>query len=446
MSTAEDQATAVPTTVPTKELDPAAQLRRNTDFNRLWFGEGVSVVGSQVTALALPMTAVLTLDASAEQVGVLRFLQMIPFLLFALPFGVLVDRSRRRPILLWTNLVRLVLIGSIPLAAVLGGLNIWLLFAVTFAVGVATVLFDVCYMSYVPVLVSDQRQLVVANGRLGATTSAAEATGPSLGGALVGLLTAPVTLALDAASYLVSVIALSRIRAREPVPTSSGPRRRLMTELVEGVSFVFRNRYLRAIALVGAACNFITAAILSLFMIYAVRNQGLEPALLGLILSTGAAGGIVGALLTGRLVRRFRLGWVYVGSLSLAFLGSALIPAVEGGKSTVVVLFIVAFFIIYVGIAAGNVLVLTLRQTITPRALLGRMNAAMRTLMIGFGAVGAPVGGVLGGMFGVRNALWYVSIAAIAMLVLVQLSPVGRLRQMPPPADEAPQAATTGKS
>lgn len=412
---------------------PAERLRRNSDFRRFWFGEGASLVGSQITALALPLTAVLTLDVGPEELGVLRFLQMVPFLLFALPFGVWVDRSRRRPILIGTNLVRLVLIGAVPALAGIDQLYLWVLFVVAFGVGVATVLFDVCWMSYVPILVRDPQQLVLANSRLGATSSAAEAAGPSVGGALVGLLTAPITLALDAVSYLVSVLALASIRAREPVPPRPTQRRSLRAELAEGLRWVFTDRYLRAIALVGAACNFITAGVQSLFLIYAVKDRGLDPALLGLIFSVGALGGIAGALITGRLLGRFRLGWVYVGSLAIAFAACALIPVVDGGQPVRVALYTALYFLMFAGVTTGNIVVLSLRQTITPRALLGRMNAAMRTLMVGFGALGAPVGGVLGGLLGIREALFAMSAAAIVALVPILLSPVGRLRAMPTP-------------
>ncbi|MEV0326065.1 MFS transporter [Micromonospora echinospora] len=420
---------------------PARRLRHNADFRRFWFGEGVSLFGSQVTALALPLTAVLTLGAGPEELGVLRFLQLVPFLLFALPFGVWVDRSRRRPVLIGANLARLVLIGAVPLLATVDQLHLWALFAVTFGVGVATVLFDVCWMSYVPVLVRDPKQLVVANGKLGATSSAADAAGPSLGGALVGALTAPVTLALDALSYLVSTIALALIRTREPVPPAPARRRRLSAELGEGLRWVIGDGYLRAIALVGAACNFITAGVQSLFLVYVVSDQGLDPALLGLVFSVGAVGGIGGALVTSRLLARFRLGRVYVGSLAVAFAACALIPVVGGTPPVRVALYTALYFLMFGGVTTGNIVVLSLRQTITPRALLGRMNAAMRMLMVGFGAIGAPVGGVLGGAIGVRQALFAMSAAAIVMLVPILLSPVGRLRQMPPPAADPADAS-----
>lgn len=433
--------TATPDEPVPEQGSAAERLGRNSDFRRFWLGEGVSLVGSQITALALPLTAVLTLDVGPEELGVLRFLQLVPFLLFALPFGVWVDRSRRRPILIGTNLARLLLIGAIPLLATVDQLHLWVLFVVTFGVGVATVLFDVGWMSYVPTLVRDPEQLVLANGRLGATSSAAEAAGPSLGGALVGALTAPVALALDAVTYLVSMIALASIRTRESRPAPPTRRRDLRAELTEGLRWVFGDGRLRAIALVGAACNFVTAGVQSLFLIYAVKDQGLSPALLGLVFSVGALGGIGGALVTSRLLRRFRLGWVYVGALAVAFLACALIPVVDGPQPVRVALFTTLYFLMFAGVTTGNIVVLSLRQTITPRALLGRMNAAMRTLMVGFGALGAPVGGVLGGVLGVRAALFVMSATAVVMLVPILLSPVGRLREMPPPAVEPAEVA-----
>jgi MFS family permease len=417
---------------------PVATLWRNGDFLRFWIGESASLIGTQVTALALPLTAVLVLHAGPEQLGILRFLHMIPYLIFGMLFGVWVDRVRRRPVMLASNLVRLVLIGAVPVLAATDHLGLALLYVITLGVGTAAVLFDVSWLSYLPTLVKDKRYLVEANGKLGATSSAADAAGPGIAGGLVGAFTAPIAMTVNAFTYLASLISLLLIRTPEPRPAQS-EQRRLMSELREGLHWVFQNRYLRAVAVVGALCNFFITASQSMFILYAVNDKGIDPQTLGLILSMGACGGVIGAVIAGRLIRRLPLGRVYAGSLIVAFCTPALIPAAGGPQLLVTAMFIVAFFFTFIGVSVVNVVILSLRQTVTPHALMGRMNAAMRTLMFGMGALGAPIAGLLAGVIGVRGALWASAIGSAAIMVPVLLSPVRRLREMPPDPDAEPE-------
>jgi MFS family permease len=411
-------------------------LYGNGDFIKFWVGETVSLYGTQITVLALPLTAVLVLGAGPEQLGVLRFLQMVPYLLFGVLFGIWVDRMRRRPIMLAANLVRLVLIGMVPILAGVGRLNLTILFVITFGAGVAAVLFDVSWMSFVPAIVRDKQYLVEANAKLGASSSSADAAGPGIAGGLIGAVGAPAAMAVNAGTFLVSLISLLLIGTPEPASTTSGTaRRRFFGELTEGMRWVFGNRYLRVIALVGGSCNFITAAVQSMFVLYAVQDLGFPPAMLGLVLSVGAAGGVGGALVAARLVSRYPLGRLYVLSLLVAFAAMASVPAAQGPRYLLEGMLIVAFFLSYAGISVGNIVVLSLRQTITPGRLLGRMNAAMRTLMFGLGALGGPVAGVLAAVVGVHGSLWVSAAASVLVLVPIALSPVGRLREMPPAAE-----------
>lgn len=409
-------------------------LLRKPDFVKFWVGEGVSQFGTQVTVLALPLTAILVLNAGPFQVGVIRFLELIPYLAFALLFGVWVDRLRRRPIMIVANVARLIMIGLVPILASLDQLNLPILMVLTFGVGSFSVLFDVTWMSYVPTLVQDRELLVQANSMLGATSSAAETAGPGIGGALVGVFTAPIAMAVDAASYLVSLISLLLIRLPEPTPSPAQARRSIRAELAEGLRWVFRNRYLRVIAAVGAASNFFTTAIVAMFVLYAVRDAGLKPGTLGLVLSIGAAGGLIGALMSGRVVRRLTVGRTYVVGLSVTFLSPLIIPAASGSEIVLSAMFAGAFFLMYFGMGMTNVVVLTLRQIVTPERMLGRMNAAMRMLMFGLAALGGPFGGLIGSLTSLRIALWVSAIGAALILVPLILSPVARLRQMPPPA------------
>jgi MFS family permease len=426
----------------TRAPDP---LRANSDLTRFWLGEGISLFGTQVTALAIPLTAVLVFGAGSGQLGLLRMLQLGPFLLFGLLFGVWVDRVRRRPVLVGANLSRAVLIGLVPLFAALGMLGPALLYGVAFAVGVATVLFDVCWLAYLPTLVPDRRQLVAANTRLGATSAAAEVAGPGLAGALIQVLGAPVALLVDAASYLVSVVSLLSIRQTEPRPPRSVDRR-LVPELRDGLRWVIGNRYLRVVGLLGGTYNFFSTFLESVFLVYAIRGLGLNPGALGLVLSAGAVGGLLGASLTARCIRRWPIGRVYAVGTGTAFVTPLLLPAAGGPPAVVAGMLVAAFFLGYVGLGMANVIVISLRQAVTPPSLMGRMNAALRTLLFGLAALGAPAGGLLGIVLGLRPTLWLGAAGLAVAVVPLLLSPIPRLRELPPcdPTEDPDAHSGTG--
>jgi MFS family permease len=408
-------------------------LWKNRDFVQFWSGETLSLYGTQITILALPLTAVLVFHAGARELGLLRFLGLLPYPAFSLLFGVWVDRSRRRPLMLGANFARMILLALVPILAATGKLHLVSLMVITFAVGAASVLFDVSWMSYIPTLIQDRRHLVEANTKLGITASSADVAGPGLAGVLVGALTAPVALALDSFSYLVSLVSILLIRVPEPQPLAPAEKRRVGNELVEGLRWVFGHRYLRAVALVGFFCNFFLMFVSSMFLLYAVRDRALSPSTLGLILSMGAVGGLLGSLIAGPIVRRGRLGRIYVLSMAAVFLGPALIPAAGGSKPVVEAMFIASFFISYSGLSVANVVIVSLRQAVTSPSLMGRMSAGMRMMLFGGGALGSLTGGVLGGAIGLRGALAVAAVGSGAMVVPTAFSPVARLLALPVP-------------
>jgi MFS family permease len=419
---------------PDRPVPRRESLWRNANFHKFWAGEAISLFGIQVTMLALPLTAVITLRANAGDLGLIRFLQFFPYLVFALPFGVLVDRSRRRPVMIVANIARLLLIGLVPTLAVLGRLNAPILFAITFGIGAASALFDVTWMSYVPTLVRGDKQLLLgANSKLFATSAAADMAGPGVGGLLVSVLTAPIAMAVNAASYVVSVLSLMSIRLQEAKPERT--KQKMIDELADGLRFVFRNRYLRVVAVVGGASNFFVSATLAMFLLYAVRDRGLSPSLVGVILSFLCIGGVLGAFTASWLVRRLRIGRAYLLTFSVALVMLQVIPAASGPRTVLVALYAAGFAISEWGFGAANVVVLSLRQSITPTSYLGRMNAAMRTIMYGLAAFGGPFGGAAATLFGLHTALWIASIGSALVLTPLLLSPVSRLLDIPPMAE-----------
>jgi MFS family permease len=405
-------------------------LWRDPDFLKLWGGEAVSRIGSQITQLALPLTAVLTLDATPAQVGALTAASYAPFMAVTLFVGVWVDRVRRRPLLIASNLGRAPLIAAVPLLAVLGLLRIEHLYVIAFAVGVLTVVFDVAYQSYVPSLVLRDR-LEEGNSRLQATGALAQMGGPGLAGLLIGVATAPVALLVDAASYVVSIGTLSAIRTVEHRPVPCAVRRTVRQSITDGLAFVVRNRYLRACVMESATYNLSFAALQTVFLLYAARELRFGAGTIGLVLSAGAVGSVAGTLAASALKRRLGLGRALVAELALCCLSPALIPAFPGSAPLAAPVFALAFGLCGAGATMANVHVISLRQAITPDQLLGRMNAGYRFVSWSALPIGALLGGTLGASIGFRATLFLTVGGFLLALVWVAVSPLRRLRDLP---------------
>ncbi|MCB8907400.1 MULTISPECIES: MFS transporter [unclassified Streptomyces] len=391
-------ATQIRTEEPSQE-----SLWRNGDFLRFWLGETLSLLGTQVTNLALPLTAIIAFKATDEQVGVLRFLQLVPYLGLALVFGVWVDRARRRRIMLGANLVRMILLALVPVLYWTDVLSMGSLLVIACAVGVASVLFDVSWMSYVPTLVRDPDRYVEAGAKMGMSSSAADVAGPGLAGVLVGALTAPVALIVDAFSYLVSLISLLLIRTPEPRPGPSAARRHLPTELRDGLRWVLRNPVLRSLALIGFCCNFSMVTVWTMFLLYGARDLHLDSTTLGGIFATASVGGLIGAAISRKVIRRFRLGLVYLVAQSVLLIGPTLIALAAGPRPVMVGMFVLSFFTTYLGLGVAGVVIVSLRQASTPQSMMGRMTAVFRTLLFGGGALGGLFAGLLSGRIGARG-------------------------------------------
>lgn len=407
------------------------KLSENRDFLKFWAGETVSLFGSQVTVLALPLAAVVELDVDARELGFLQFLQFIAFGVLAMPLGVWADRRRKKPIMIGTNAVRALLIFTVPLMAVFDVLSLNALYVVALSVSICTVLFDVCWMSYVPTVVADDKLRVEANGRLGMSLSASQLAGPSLGGVLVQVFTAPITLVIDALSYVVSVFSLLAIRAKEPSPSPRRSDSTFIHELGEGLRWVFGNTYLRILATVGSLFNFFIMFTQAIFLLFAVRTLSLPTGFVGMILSAGAVGGLLGAAVAGRATRRFPLGRVYQVATVTSLCSFILIPMAAGPEWLAIAILVVAYFVILFGLSIANVVSISLRQAVTPPALMARMNAAMRTSLYGIGAIGALTGGFVGAAVGLRPALWIAAVGAIGSTLPMFVSSLRHVRTLP---------------
>ncbi|MGW1052841.1 MFS transporter [Streptomyces sp. NPDC001130] len=405
-------------------------LWRQRDFMLLWSGQTVSVMGSAVTQVALPLVAVVALKASTFQVGLLTAAATAAFALVALPAGALVDRGYKRSIMIVCDLLRLLLIGSLPVAAALGGLTMTQLYLVALAAGVCTVFFDVSYQSYLPSLVRTE-QLMDANGKLGTTSAFSQLGGPSLGGGLVAAFGAAGAIAADAISYLVSVVSILGIRKREEPPRPRRADETLRSQIAEGLRFVVTHKILRKIVACTAIGNLFNSMNTALMMVFLIRVLHVRPGLTGLIMAGGSIGGMAGGMLAGRLAKRIgsaRIIWV-----SMLVFAAPQVLAAAAWHGWGVLLVPLGWATGYFSMMVYNIAQLSYRQSVTPPELMGRMNAAVRWVVWGTMPIGGILGGLLGTVIGIRPTLWVSVIGFWGAGWLVFFSPLRHMRDIPHP-------------
>ncbi|GAB7045975.1 MFS transporter [Catenuloplanes indicus] len=411
---------------------------RNRDFRWLWAGQSVSVLGSQITTFAVPVLAITALGADAAQLSVLRTVEFLPFLFLTLPVGLWVDRRPARPAMIAANLLRGVLIAAVALTGVAGVLHLTGLSVALLLIGAATVVFDVAHLSYLPAI-AGRDQLVDGNSKLSVSASVADVAGPGLAGALVQALTAPVTLLLDAASYLFSAATLLAIRAPDearpqtPSPDAAPPRvppTPLRRQLADGIALVVRDPYLRAICLESFAYNFFVQFGETLIALYALTALGLTAGTLGLCIGAGSLGGLAGAVFAPRAVRRFGFGPTFTAGTALGCAAPVLIPLAGAGGTPIAAgaLIAAAYLITGFGVTISVIGSVTLRQSVAPPHLLGRVNAVMRLASYAAIPCGAAVTGVVASAFGVRTGLFAGAAGLLLPPVILLLSPVPRLK------------------
>ncbi|MDC0771811.1 MFS transporter [Streptomyces sp. HD] len=416
-------------------------LWRQRDFMLLWSGQSVSEMGSAVTQVALPLVAVVALKASTFQVGLLTAATTAAFALIALPAGALVDRGSKRSVMLVCNILRLLIIGSVPLTAALGTVTMAQLYVVAVAAGVCTVFFDVAYQSYVPSLIRADLRMD-ANGKLATTQAFAQLGGPSLGGGLVAAFGAAGAMAADAISYAVSVFSMSGIRTREEPPPARREDETLRSQIAEGLRFVVRHRILRRIVACTSTANLFSGMTSALAMVFLIRVLHVSPALTGLILAGSAVGAIAGGVFAGRLAKRIgsaRIIWV-----SMLVFSAPQVIAAAAWRGWGVLLFPLGWGITGFSVMVYNVAQLSYRQSVTPPELMGRMNAAVRWVAWGTLPVGGVLGGALGTLIGVRPTLWLAFVGTWAAGWFVFFSPLRHMRDVPQPAPTAVQPGRDG--
>jgi len=405
-------------------------LWKHADFVKLWSGQTISLLGSAVTAIALPSVAILTLGATPYQVGILEALQFLAFPLLGMPAGVWVDRLPRRAVMIVADIGRAAALASILVARELHALGLWQLYIVALIVGSLTVFFDVAYQSYLPSLI-DRSDLIDGNVKLEASRSAAQVAGNGLGGALVQAIGAPLAILVDSLSFVASVISLTLIGKREPASHAATPHD-FWAELRTGASVVLRSPVLRSIAACTATNNLGSGMVSAVFLIFAYRNLHLAPALVGVVLAFGNLG-FFGALLSSHIANRYTLGRTLAVSVMLSGIGALIAPL--AALTLPVVLLLVSQLVVSFSTPVYNVNQVSLRQAIVPLALQGRMNATMRTIVFGTLPIGSALGGALGSTAGVIPTMIVGGIVSVSAVLWIRYSEVYALTTPPAPLE-----------
>jgi MFS family permease len=405
-------------------------LWRHPDFMKLWSAQTISLLGDEMTGLAVPLIAILILHATAFEMGVLGTLLFLPFILLTLPAGAWVDRLRRRPILITADLGRAAILLSIPIAYALGVLTLLQLYIAAFGVGCLQVFFDVAYQSYLPVVVG-RDQLVEGNAKLEISRSAAALPGPGVAGLLISVVSAPFAIIVDAISFLGSATLLGLIRRPEAKPerhvdAATGKHESMRTEISEGLRYVLGHPYLRNIAACTGTLNLFGNIAGVILLLYAVRELNMQPAVIGLIFAIGNIGTLVAAVSTERITRWLRLGPTIIISALLS--GPAAVLVAVAPKENAFPFLVASFILISLTNVTYNVNQVSLRH---PKRMQGRMNATMRFIVWGTIPVGSIIGGFLGDAIGLQPTLWVGAIGSFLGFLPILFSPVRSLQRIP---------------
>jgi MFS family permease len=415
---------------PTHAGVPSPDLRRNGAFMLLWSAATVSVFGSFVTRIALPFVAIETLHAGPIEIAILRSVELVAALLVGFVAGAWVDRLRRRPVMIWADLGRAALLGSIPVAALGGWLTLPQVFAVSAAAAVLTTFFDVADRAYLPTIVS-RAELVRANGALSATSAAVEFVAFGAAGFLVRLLTAPIATAIDAASFVVSAVLLGSIRRREPAPPPAADREPIVAEIREGMRLVAHDPVLRGLLWGSLGLSAMWGVFGATWLLFANGELGLDAAVIGVVAALGGFGSLLGALFAERAAVRFGLGRLVVVALLFAALGNLLIPLAPAGLPLVAVVFLVGQQLIGdTAVTMYDVTEISLRQARVEDRHLGRVNATVRVAMVLAQLFGTVAGGLVAEATGLRWAAFIAPAFALVGAIGLYRSPVWRVGRL----------------
>ncbi len=405
-------------------------LWRNPDFLKLWLGQTVSQVGGVIRFIALPLTAIITLDASPIEVGLLLAVSGLPALLIGPLAGAYVDRHKRRSILIASDWLRALVIAAVPVAYFTDSLQMWMLYLAAIAMGSLSLMFEVAYRSYLPSLV-ERSELVEGNSKLELSRSAADIAGPGIGGAIIQFAGAPFALIADAVSFAVSAISLHTIKKQEAEPDRPVGDAGIFRDAKSGLQYVLRHRLIRPLFLAAATLGFFNAMIDAVFLLYMTNGLDLSPGLIGLVFAIGGVGLVLGAMVANRLVAIAGIGVTLSGALAILALSDLALPLAGGPLPAVIVVLVLGLFGFSFALPLYRVTQVSLSQAVTESQLHGRMNAAFQLALVGTIPVGALLGGLSGELIGLRETL-FIGVAGEAVAaVLLLASPVRSVKSLP---------------
>lgn len=401
-------------------------LLRRADFRRYWTGQSVSLLGDQISTLAVPLLAVLTAKASAAQMGLLTAAGLVPYLLFSLVAGAWADRrSDKRRVMIVADLGRMAALLAVPVLYMMGGLTLPILYAVAFAVGTFSVLFEVCDNTLFVALV-EREDYVDANTLLNGSRALTSVAGPSAAGFLVQILGAPVALIADALSYLCSALLLKRVTAVEP-PAERGSG----WGVSEGLRFIAREPIMRSLLAATTTLNLFNYIFSALFVLYVTRYLGINAGALGLVLGIGAAGAIIGAVVTKPLVAKIGIGPAFVVGQIMFPAPILLVPLAGGGTPVILAMLFTAEVLGGAGVMILDITAGAFMTAVIPDALRARVSGAQRTINYGIRPIGALIGGFLGATIGIHRAIWIGAIGGLLGALWLIGSPIPRMRELP---------------
>lgn len=401
-------------------------LWRHRDFMKLWSAQAISVFGSQLASLAYPLTAILVLQVTTFQIGLLQAAGGASGFIVGLFAGVIVDRLERKPLLIATDLGRAALAFSIPIAAIFGFLSIGQLYVVYFLSGALTIIANVSEMAFLPSIL-EKEKLVEGNSKFGTTESAGLIVGPGLSGALLQILTAPMGILIDAFSFLASAVFVAQIRAPEAIIEKQETS--IWSQIGEGLRFVYGHPILRPLAESIALYFLFRQIVLALFTLYAIRVLNLDPFWLGVIFSGLGFGFLAGALLVKRITNRFGIGLTMLGANFINIFAMVLVPIAGGSTFFVITLLVISHFLHAFGVQINGINLMSLRQSVTPNHLQGRMNASFRFVNVGMMMFGSLIAGALGEWIGLRETLVIGAFGMLLPFLRLFFSPVRNFKE-----------------
>ncbi|MFI8930779.1 MFS transporter [Streptomyces sp. NPDC053474] len=420
----------MPSTTRRRVLDRVPPLLRQTAFRRYWTAQSISYLGDQITFVALPLAAVLALDANASQLGVLSAAASLPNLLFSLHAGSLIDRSGRlRATMVVADLVRALVLVTVPIAYWLDVMTLPQLYVVAFVTGTFGMLFSLCANSLLAVVVP-REQLLSGNALVKGSYNFSFAAGPGIGGGLVQLLSGPVAIVLDVASFLGSALLLRSLSSDEPRPAPAGRR-----HLREGLRFVLRTPVLLAKFFADASLNFFYTIYFTLLVLYAVQELHLSSGLVGVVIAAGAIGAMAGAALTTRASRSLGVGGAFFLGAFLYPGALVLVPLAHGPVWLAATVLIVAEFVSGIGLMVCDISATSIQLALTPHRLRARVQGAFMLFNKGSRPLGALVGGALGSWLGLRPTLWLATLGGVVSILFILPSPLRRMKELPAEAE-----------